>query len=186
MWSIFLWGTELEQGSTHRWAHFPLIVPFWFWFPWLDFPISNSLLHFIFYFNLMTRREDFPYLQSLIFLSYCNSCLRRSQPKSVPWRQILTRTRSRRPESLRRSPLSTSGRRWLENRTLYSNNSNFLPGCEGRSQAGCSSGDETAKEKSHRVQTLYVWTFWRQKSSSRRGRCWWWGGYQTTTDGRIK
>ena len=42
---------------------------------------------------------------------------------------------------------------------LYSNNGDFLPGSEGRSQAGCSSGDETAKKKSHRVQTLHVWTF---------------------------
>ena len=133
----------------------------------------------------MAHREDSLYLQSLIFLSYSNSCNRRSQPKSVPWRQILTQTRSRRPESLRRSPLSTLGRRWLENRKLCSNNGDFLPGCEGRSQAGCSSGDETAQKKSHRVQTLHVWTFWRKKSSSRRRRCWWWGRHQTTTNGRI-
>ena len=175
MWSIFPWGTGLEQGSTHRWAHFPPNCP------------KRSLLILIplIGFRISYYTLDSPYLRSLIFLSYCNSCNRRNQPKSVPWRRILTRTRSRQLESLRRSPSSTSGRRWLENRKLYSNNGNFLPGCEGRSQAGCSSGDETAKKKSHRVQTLHVWPFWRKKSSTRRRRCWWWGRHQTTTNGRI-
>ena len=137
-WITFLWGTEREQGSTHRWENFQV--------PWLQ------------------------------------SFSRRSQQRRGKLRPSQIPTWLKLPESFPRSPLSMLGKRWLHDVKSFGCWCSAFAGCEVRAEAG--GGYKAAKKKSDRLQTLHVWTLWRQEPSPARRRWWWWG-HQRTIDGGV-